>query len=110
MNRSNAAIRDNHTAAEGNEAIRAHAANRVFGRPNTDVDRDGEEIYAGGVTIFHLSGEQVSSLRDATGLSRPGEVGHVYPIGSDSSCLGEHPKGIVLTIADAARLGIEIEE
>jgi hypothetical protein len=33
----------------------------------------------------------------------------VYPVGSDLSARYEHPEGIVLTIADAEKLGIGVE-
>ena len=34
---------------------------------------------------------------------------NVYPVGSNCSARYEHPEGIVLTIADAEKLGIEKE-
>jgi hypothetical protein len=34
---------------------------------------------------------------------------NVYPVGSDLSARYEHPEGIVLTVADAEKLGIEAE-
>ena len=33
----------------------------------------------------------------------------VYPVGSDLSARYEHPEGIVLTVADAQKIGIETE-
>lgn len=53
----------------------------------------------GHVAILHVEdGEPVTRL-DAT----------VYPVGSSLSARHEHPQGIVLTRADADKLGIEIE-
>ena len=100
MNRQNAAIRDSHTAARGNETIRAHNYHRVFGRLNDD----------GNVDVLTITGEAATTLRDATELTRPQDVTAVYPVGASSSCAHEHPEGIVLSRADAVRLGIEIEE
>jgi hypothetical protein len=34
---------------------------------------------------------------------------NVYPVGSDLSARYEHPEGIVLTVEDAEKLGIEVE-
>jgi len=60
-----------------------------FGRINADGDVD----------LLHTStGEAVTRL-DAD----------VYPVGSSLSARYEHPQGIVLTRADAMRVGIEIE-
>lgn len=33
----------------------------------------------------------------------------VYPIGSDFSSRYEHPEGIILTVSDAEKIGIEAE-
>lgn len=52
----------------------------------------------GNAIILHESGEMVTRI-DA----------NVYPVGSDLSARYEHPEGIVLTIADAEKLGIEVE-
>jgi len=34
---------------------------------------------------------------------------NVYPVGSDLSARYEHPEGIILTVEDAQKLGIEEE-
>ncbi len=34
---------------------------------------------------------------------------NVYPVGSNYSARYEHPEGIVLTVEDAEKLGIEVE-
>jgi hypothetical protein len=44
----------------------------------------------------------------ATGLLFPGSD-TVYPVGASVSCRHEHVDGIVLTRADVAGLGIELE-
>ena len=59
-----------------------------FGRINQD----------GNVDVLHIDGAAATRL-DAS----------VYPVGSDVSARYEHPAGIVLTRADADKLGIEIE-
>jgi hypothetical protein len=62
---------------------------RIFGRINSD----------GNVDIMDSeTGEAVTRL-DAD----------VYPIGSDLSARYEHPDGIVLAVADAETVGVEIE-
>ncbi len=52
----------------------------------------------GNARILYESGEPVTRI-DA----------NVYPIDSSLSTRYEHPNGIVLTIADAEKLGIEVE-
>ena len=52
----------------------------------------------GNAIILHESGEMVTRI-DA----------NVYPVGSDLSARYEHPEGIVLTVEDAEKLGIEKE-
>jgi hypothetical protein len=52
----------------------------------------------GNAFIFHDSGEAVDTI-DA----------NVYPIDSDLSARYEHINGIVLTIADAKKIGIKEE-
>ena len=51
----------------------------------------------GNAQIFHTSGEMVARIY--------GEP-RIYPIGSPLSCEYEHPKGIILTIEDAEKIGI----
>lgn len=60
-----------------------------FGRINED----------GNVDVLHVEDGSAATRLDAS----------VYPVGSDVSARYEHPAGIVLTRADANRLGIEIE-
>lgn len=68
-----------------------HKLDETFGRINDD----------GNVCVLDAeSGEAVTRIEDAAGL---------YPVGSDLGCKYEHPRGIVITQADAARFGIEIE-
>ena len=55
-------------------------------------------IENGNARIFHESGDAVTRI-DA----------NVYPVGSNCSARYEHPEGIVLTIADAEKIGIEKE-
>jgi hypothetical protein len=52
----------------------------------------------GNAIILHENGEMVTRI-DA----------NVYPVGSDLSARYEHPEGIVLTVEDAEKLGIEVE-
>jgi hypothetical protein len=62
----------------------------IFGRIND----------AGNVAVFHAeSGEPVTQLDAA-----------VYPVGSNLSARYEHPRGIVLSRSDAARIGVEVED
>jgi hypothetical protein len=60
-----------------------------FGRLNED----------GNVIVLHETGEAATRL-DA----------NVYPVGSQLSARNEHAAGIVLSRADAARLGLGIED
>jgi hypothetical protein len=53
----------------------------------------------GNVNVFHLGEGDPATQLDAS----------VYPVGSKQSARYEHPGGIVLTRADADKLGIEIE-
>jgi len=55
-------------------------------------------IENGNARIFHETGEAVTRI-DA----------NVYPVDSNYSARYTHPAGIVLTIADAEKLGIEAE-
>lgn len=52
----------------------------------------------GDAVVFHDSGEVATKI-DAS----------VYPIGSDLSARYEHPSGIVLSVADAEKIGIKAE-
>ena len=54
----------------------------------------------GDVAVCHVSDGSAATRLDAS----------VYPSGSSQSTRYEHPAGIVLSVADAARLGIVIEE
>jgi hypothetical protein len=53
----------------------------------------------GGVAVLHIADGEAATRLDAS----------VYPVGSELSARYEHPEGIVLSEADAATLGIEIE-
>lgn len=63
--------------------------NTVFGRTNENGD----------VVVFDENGEACTRL-DA----------NVYPVGSQLSARYEHAEGIVISAADAAKIGIKIEE
>tara|TARA_R100000656_G_scaffold124957_2_gene104573 strand:- start:744 stop:950 length:207 start_codon:yes stop_codon:yes gene_type:complete len=52
----------------------------------------------GNAVVFHDSGEAVTKI-DA----------NVYPVDSDLSARYEHASGIVLTVADAEKIGIKAE-
>lgn len=52
----------------------------------------------GDAAIFHDSGEAATKI-DA----------NVYPVGSDLSARYEHAEGVVLTIDDAKKIGIDAE-
>lgn len=54
----------------------------------------------GNVDILHVEDGYPATRLDAT----------VYPIGSEVSAKYEHPQGIELSVADAQKLGIEIEK
>lgn len=60
----------------------------------------GELNEDGNVRVMHVEDGASATRLDAS----------VYPVGSDLSARYEHPAGIVITRADAERLGIEIEE
>lgn len=61
-----------------------------FGRMRTD----------GNVNVLCIEdGEQVTRLE---GLN-------IYPVGSDVSGDYEHPQGIIITLSDANKIGLEIE-
>lgn len=61
----------------------------IFGRQNND----------GNVELFYeADGAQVTRLDE-----------NIYPVDSDLSARYEHPKGIVITLEDSNKLGIEIE-
>ena len=61
----------------------------IFGRINADGNVD---------VLYKDDGSAVTRLNDA-----------VYPIGSAFSTLHDHPEGIVISIADANNLGMDIE-
>ncbi len=55
------------------------------------------------VAILHVEdGAAVTRFDDSMPVA--------YPVDSNVSALYEHPEGIVLTLEDAERLGIEIED
>lgn len=60
-----------------------------FGRLNDD----------GNVMVLHVEDGVEATRLDAS----------VYPVGSDLSARYEHPAGIVISVDDAKKLGIEIE-
>lgn len=62
----------------------------VFGRVNAEGNVD---------ILYSDDGYPVSSLN----------VANLYPIGSTLSVHHEHPEEITVTLADALRIGIEIE-
>lgn len=53
----------------------------------------------GNVVVLHVAEGEAATRLDTS----------VYPVGSELSARYEHPAGIVLSRADADRLGIEIE-
>jgi len=63
----------------------------IFGRINE----------SGNVMVLHAEdGEPVTRMDDCA----------IYPVDSETSVCYEHPEGIVITIDDAKKIGIEIEE
>lgn len=66
-----------------------NAINTMFGRINEN----------GNVTVFEDDGSAATRI-DA----------NVYPVGSSTSARYEHPDGIELTVADAEKIGLMIEE
>jgi hypothetical protein len=64
---------------------------RFFGRIDTT---DGT------VVVLHESGER------ATRLACPG----VYPVGSNLGARNEHPEGIIITRADADKIGLRLDD
>jgi len=66
-----------------------NALNTVFGRTNENGD----------VVVFDESGEVCTRL-DA----------NVYPVGSQLSARYEHAEGIVISAADATKLGIALDD
>jgi hypothetical protein len=77
-----------HTQNAGDLKMSGSNTGQLFGR----MDREGN------VSIESSDGDMVTSI-DAD----------VYPVGSRSSAREEHPDGITLTRADAAKLGVVIE-
>ncbi|MDD8372787.1 hypothetical protein LAW74_24310 [Escherichia coli] len=63
--------------------------NEVFGRLNSEGNVD---------ILYADSGESVTRL-DAD----------VFPVGSEFGVRYDHPEGLEITLADAKRIGIEIE-
>ena len=61
-----------------------------FGRINSDGNVD---------VLYAEDGERVTRLE---GLN-------IYPVGSDVSGDYEHPQGIIITLSDANKIGLEIE-
>ena len=66
-----------------------NAINTLFGRINEN----------GNVTVFETDGSTATRV-DA----------NVYPVGSNLSARYEHAEGIELTVADAEKIGLMIEE
>ena len=66
-----------------------NAINTLFGRINEN----------GNVTVFEADGSTATRI-DA----------NVYPVGSNLSARYEHADGIELTVADAEKIGLMIEE
>ena len=63
--------------------------NGFFGRINED----------GNVVVLHVEDGAVATRLDCS----------VYPVGSQVSARYEHPAGITLNVADAKRIGLDIE-
>jgi hypothetical protein len=57
---------------------------------------------AGDVDVLHVEDGSAATKMDCSG---------VYPVGSDGSqsVRYEHPEGIVISVADATRIGLSIE-
>ena len=66
-----------------------NAISNLFGRINEN----------GNVTVFEADGSAATRI-DA----------NVYPVGSSLSARHEHPNGIELTVSDAEKIGLAIEE
>jgi|AKYZ01.1.fsa_nt_gi hypothetical protein len=64
--------------------------NEVFGRINAQGNVD---------VLYSETGEQVNRL----------DVDGVYPVGSEFSTHYDHAEGIVISVADANRIGLDIE-
>ncbi|EEF8013771.1 hypothetical protein GWR30_23290 [Salmonella enterica] len=64
--------------------------NEVFGRINESGNVD---------VLYSETGEQVTRL----------DVNGVYPVGSEFSTRYDHPDGIVISVEDAKRIGLDIE-
>ena len=71
---------------------------RIFARPNTDVDG---QVVEGQYAILHNE--------DGEPVTRLSCVPPVWPLESELSSAYEHPRGLILSAADVARLGIQIE-
>ncbi|EHJ0806465.1 hypothetical protein KAB87_004100 [Salmonella enterica] len=64
--------------------------NEVFGRINESGNVD---------VLYSETGELVTRL----------DVDGVYPVGSEFSTRYDHPDGIVISVEDAKRIGLDIE-
>lgn len=64
-----------------------------------------DEIFGRVTSLGHIS---LHYAIDGMAVTRLDETG-IYPVGSNHGCKYEHPEGIVLTAADAAKLHITIE-
>ena len=61
--------------------------------------------------FYHVSEEgnaEICYCNDGVAVTRI-ESGNIYPIGAQTSTWYEHPEGIILSIADAKKLGIQSE-
>lgn len=65
----------------------------IFGRKNENGDID---------VLYVEDGYPVTRLDE--------EMPIVYPINSELSAFYEHPEGITLTLEDAQKIGLEIDE
>jgi hypothetical protein len=75
-------------AAQQNKVNKMSTTNEMFYRVNEN----------GNAVVFHSSGEVVTKIDQ-----------NVYPIDSDFSARYDHPDGIILTVADAEKIGIAAE-
>ncbi|MBU2527542.1 MAG: hypothetical protein KKC03_13175 [Bacteroidetes bacterium] len=71
---------------------------KIFGRINKDGNVD---------VLWADEGEPVTRLDEHCGGVT---LARVWPVNSTVSAYYEHPKGLVLTMEDARKIGLEIED
>ena len=64
----------------------------------------GRKDTTGNVIVFNADGSDATFMDEIEGASS------IYPVDSNTSLCHEHADGIVLSLYDAKKIGLEIEE